>query len=83
MRELKGIGATNADANRQRGLTGPARLRAMLRGYEAFRRDDGRYPATWEVVYASAWAPDEGQPIRTEHGEEASVSISSLKVRRR
>ncbi len=43
----------------------------------------GGQEVTWEVVYATAWAPDEGQPIRTDRGEEASVSISSLKVRRR
>jgi malonyl-CoA O-methyltransferase len=83
MAELKGIGATNAAAERARGLTGLTRWRAMLAGYEAFRQADGRYPATWEVVYASAWAPDEGQPIRTNFGEEASVSVASLKVRRR
>lgn len=52
-------------------------------GYGEFRREDGLYPATWEVVYASAWAPDEGQPIRTGQGEEASVSVASLNIRRR
>lgn len=83
LQELKGIGATNAVSDRSRGLTAPARLRAALTAYEPFRQGDGRYPATWEVVYASAWAPDEGQPIRTDHGEEASISIASLKVRQR
>jgi malonyl-CoA O-methyltransferase len=83
MRELQGIGATNADADRLRSLTAPGKLRAMLKAYEAYRQDDGLYPATWEVVYASAWAPEEGQPIRGEHGEEASISVSNLKIRRR
>ncbi len=81
--ELKGIGATNADQQRPRGLTSPARLRSALSAYEAFRQPDGRYPATWEVVYASAWAPEHGQPVRSEHGEEASIPVSSLRVRRR
>lgn len=83
MAELKGIGAANAAGQRQRGLTGRGRMRAMLQAYEASRLADGRYPATWEVVYASAWAPEEGQPIRTDHGEEASVLIDSLKIRQR
>ncbi len=83
LHELKGIGATNAVVDRSRGLTTPARLRAALTAYESFRQNDGRYPATWEVVYASAWAPDEGQPIRTDSGEEASMSISNLKIRQR
>jgi malonyl-CoA O-methyltransferase len=83
MAELKGIGAANAAGQRQRGLTGRGRMQAMLAAYEAFRQSDGRYPATWEVVYASAWAPAEGQPIRTELGEEASMSVDNLKIRRR
>jgi malonyl-CoA O-methyltransferase len=38
---------------------------------------------TWEMLYATAWSPDEGQPIRTESGEEASVSAAGLAVRKR
>jgi malonyl-CoA O-methyltransferase len=83
LRELKGLGATNADEARRRGLMPPARLRAALAAYEAFRLDDGRYPATWEVVYASAWAPEHGQPMRDGQGEIASVPVSSLKVLKR
>lgn len=79
--ELKAIGATNADDARPRALTGPSRLKAMLKNYEALQMRDGRYPATWEVVYASAWAPEEGQPIRTEFGEEAAVTIETLRNR--
>lgn len=48
--------------------------------------DGGRIDSlavTWEVLYATAWAPDEGQPIRGERGEEASVPVASLGVRRR
>lgn len=38
---------------------------------------------TWEMLYATAWSPDEGQPIRTDRGEEASISAASLGVRKR
>ena len=47
--DLKGLGATNADVERARGLTGKARFQAMLDAYDAHRRD-GRIPATWEIV---------------------------------
>ena len=57
MRDLKGIGAHNAGRDRPRGLTGPRRLAALEAAYEAHRRD-GRLPATYEVVYGHAWAPD-------------------------
>ncbi|MFU8878146.1 MAG: methyltransferase domain-containing protein [Wenzhouxiangellaceae bacterium] len=45
--------------------------------------DQGRVRAEWEAVYGSAWAPQEGAPIRTTHGEEASVSVASIGRRRR
>lgn len=81
LRELKNLGATHADPARRRGLTAPQRMRAMLEAYEAFRQPDGRYPATWEVVYATAWGAPEGRPVRTAGGEEASFSVESLRRR--
>ena len=56
MRDLKDIGAHNANAGRPRGLTGKGTLARMTAAYEAFRRDD-RLPATFEVVYGQAWCP--------------------------
>lgn len=81
--ELRTIGATHAAADRNPGLTPPSKLRAMLEAYATQRGGDGRYPATWEVVYASAWAPEPGAPIRSIHGEEASVPVTSIGRRRR
>ena len=78
MRELKAIGASNADADRPRGLTGKARLQRMLAAYEPLRRD-GVLPATYEVIYAQAFAPAEGQPRRTPQGEIATFSPDSLR----
>jgi len=82
MRELKAIGATNADASRLRGLTGPARWRRAIEAYEAFR-SDGRLPATYEVIYAHAWAPDSGQPRRSGGTEIASFPVDRLRGSRR
>lgn len=56
MHDIKAWGAYNATAGRPRGLMGRSRLQALRRAYEAFRRD-GRLPATYEVVYGTAWAP--------------------------
>jgi malonyl-CoA O-methyltransferase len=58
MRDLKAIGARNANAGRPRGLTGKRALAAMVGAYESCRRD-GRLPATYEVVYGQAWCPTE------------------------
>jgi malonyl-CoA O-methyltransferase len=82
LRELKGLGATNADATRARGLTGKAHYKRMLEAYETLRVD-GRIPATWEVVTAHAWGPAPGQSRRSGGGEIASFPIDSLRGSRR
>jgi malonyl-CoA O-methyltransferase len=82
MRELRAIGATNALSARRRTLTGRARFAAAARAYEAMR-DDAGLPATWEVVYAQAWAPPPGAPIREGDFEVSSVPVSAIPVRRR
>ena len=56
MRELKAIGAHNVNAGRRRALTGRAALGRMVAAYEPLRGPAG-LPATYEVVYGAAWAP--------------------------
>ncbi|HEY0199568.1 MAG TPA: malonyl-ACP O-methyltransferase BioC [Rhodanobacter sp.] len=83
LEELQGLGATNADHTRIRGLTGKMRYRRMLAAYETMRVD-GRIPATWEVVSAHAWGPPQGQGRRgADGGEVASFSVDSLRGTRR
>ena len=60
MHDLKVLGAHNVDAARPRGLTGKGRMQAMRAAYEQFRVD-GRLPASYEVVYGHAWAPQQAQ----------------------
>jgi malonyl-CoA O-methyltransferase len=83
MGELRAIGATNALATRRRSLTGRARFAAAGKAYELLRNGEGRLPSSWEVLYAQAWAPEPGAPIR-EHGHDvAAVPVSAIPVRRR
>jgi malonyl-CoA O-methyltransferase len=82
MRELKAIGASNADVARDRGLGGKARLARVLAAYEALRRD-GEIPATYEVIYAQAFGPEPGQPRRGRGGELATFPVASLRGSRR
>lgn len=83
LRELQGLGATNADTTRERGLTGKRHYRQMLEAYETMRVD-GRVPATWEVVTAHAWGPAAGQSRRMKGGGEiASFAVDSLRGSRR
>ena len=75
--------ATTAWATRRRCLPGRARFARAAAANEPWRRDDGQLPATWEVIYAHAWGPPPGAPIRTGGVDEVSVPLSSIKVRRR
>jgi malonyl-CoA O-methyltransferase len=83
MRELKAIGAGNALSARRRSLTGKRRMLEAIAGYERFRGDDGRVPATYEVVYAMAFGPAPGQPLRGSGGEVAYIPANRIPVRRR
>jgi len=78
MRELHAIGAGNADAQRTRALTGKAHLARVVAAYETFRAD-GVLPATYEVVYAQALAPDPGQPRRHGGADIATFSVDRLR----
>jgi len=71
MRELKQLGAHNASAQRSQQLTGKTQFKSMLRNYEQFRLN-GTYPATYEVVYGHAWAPE---PVKTSTTTDVTVSF--------
>lgn len=82
MRELKALGAHNSDQQRFRGLTGKKAFQQMREAYQDFYQD-GRAPATWEIVYGACWGPQEGQPIRSSEGEVATFSVAALRGNRR
>jgi malonyl-CoA O-methyltransferase len=74
--DLKATGAHNSTAGRARGLTTPRKFAAMQAAYEEFRQD-GRLPATFEVVFAHAWAPV--RAARRGLTEPTSVSLEEIK----
>lgn len=49
--ELKALGAHNLNPGRPGGLTGPARIRALVDAYERCRQPQG-LPATYQVIHA-------------------------------
>ncbi len=61
--DLRGMGETNAVAERRRGMTRRATLFAALSGYrERFAGPDGRLPATFHLLTLTGWAPHPSQP---------------------
>ena len=54
--DLRALGATNAMTGRRRSLTGKNRWQAFADAYHSSAQRQGRLQATFEVVYAVAWA---------------------------
>jgi malonyl-CoA O-methyltransferase len=75
MKDLKYIGASNALASRSRGLVGRQRFQQLEQAYEKWRVD-GRLPASYEVVYGTAWS---GQSSREGM---ATIAIEDIGKRR-
>jgi NADH dehydrogenase [ubiquinone] 1 alpha subcomplex assembly factor 5 len=63
MRDLRGMGETNALAARRRnGLRRATLARAALIYAERFGDGDGRIPASFEILFLCGWAPHPSQP---------------------
>ncbi len=57
MHDLKAIGAHNVTHGRQRGLMGKGIWQQVTAQYETLRQQ-GKLPATYEIVYGHAWKPE-------------------------
>jgi malonyl-CoA O-methyltransferase len=79
MRDLKAIGSQNATRSRPRGLTGRGRMAKLRAGYETFRRG-ARLPASFEVLYATAWGTAQPPPASVVDGE-TRIPVSSIRRR--
>ena len=64
MLDLKQIGAHNVKGTRRRGLMGKGVWARLIEAYDRMRQE-GKLPATYEVVYGHAWKP---QPRVTDDG---------------
>ena len=79
MKDLKTLGASNADDDRSKGLTGKNKIKSLKSAYEKYRTE-GRLPVTYEIVYGHAWTPLQETPADSLPNE-AYFPISSLKTR--
>jgi malonyl-CoA O-methyltransferase len=53
--DLKNTGSSNADIDRRRGLMTAAQLRRLEKVYREHGFEDGRFVASYEIVYGHAW----------------------------
>ena len=79
MADLRGMGETNAVADRRKAFT---RRATLLRAAELYAErhggPDGRLPATFQVIYMTAWAPDASQPQPLAPGSAKSRLATAL-----
>ncbi len=74
LKDLQDTGATNHLEQRARGLMTRRRLNDVMREYEKFVLPNGKYPASYEVIYGHGWKQslvastqnnvNEWQPVR-------------------
>ena len=74
LRDLQQTGATNHLEQRTRGLMTRQRLDDVMQEYKKFVLPNGKYPASYEVIYGHGWkqsqlpstqnSADEWQPVR-------------------
>jgi NADH dehydrogenase [ubiquinone] 1 alpha subcomplex assembly factor 5 len=80
MRDLRGMGETNALAARRRGGLRRATLaRAGALYAERFGDRDGRIPASFEILFLCGWAPHPSQPQPLRRGSATSRLADALK----
>jgi len=80
LRDLRGMGETNALGARRRNFTRRATLaRAALIYAERFGEADGRIPATFEVLFLCGWAPHPSQPKPLPRGSATTRLVDAFK----
>lgn len=78
MQDLRGLGAHNVHRERRRTLTGKQRFGQMRTEYEK-RMENGKLPATYELIYGHAWVG--GGTAPQERRDSGLFSISLDRVR--
>lgn len=78
MRDLRAMGEGNALAGRLRRPTGRSVLMRCAEIYTESFMEDGRIPATFELIFLSGWAPDASQPQPLRPGSAAARLADAL-----
>lgn len=77
--DIRGMGEANATIERRKRFTRRSTVfDALLRYRDAYAGDDGRVPATVQVIYLTAWAPDPSQPKPLRRGSAQSSLAAAL-----
>ena len=81
MTEIRSWGAVNAARARRRGLTGRRQFAALEAAYQRQASPQGKLPASWELLYASAFAaadPIDVTSAATEIPHEHAIPLGKI-----
>ncbi|MBL8658560.1 MAG: methyltransferase domain-containing protein [Rhodospirillales bacterium] len=77
--DIRGMGEANVAIERRRQFARRATLfDAVARYRDRYADDRGRIPATFQVIYLTAWAPDPSQPKPLRRGSARSSLAAAL-----
>lgn len=82
LRELWATGVGIIAGEGLQDVIGGAGPEQFAGAYEHFRRES-RCPVTFEIIYGTAFAPEEGQPVKTPEGDVATFSVAALRSKSR
>ena len=82
LRELQATGIGMIAGQGLRDVIGGTGFDQFAGAYEPYRREC-RCPVTFEIIYGTAFAPEEGQPVKTPAGDVATFSVDALRVKSR
>ena len=78
--ELEATGITVIGGENWRDAIGASGTDQLSEAYARSQSGD-RFPAVFEITYGTAFAPEEGQPVKTTEGDVATFSVDSLRVK--
>ena len=77
IKDLRESGSQNLSPKRRRTLTGKHRWQQFINTYQAQLDEDGKVPASYEIIYAHAWQTQPKQK-RSADGSEISIPIENI-----
>jgi len=78
--ELEATGITAIGGENWRDAIDASGTEQLSEAYARSQSDD-RFPAVFEITYGTAFAPEEGQPVKTAEGDVATFSVDSLRAK--
>lgn len=76
--DLKQLGASNFNQGRSQGLMGKHKFNQFKQNYTCKYASSGKIPATFEIVFAHAFIPEQKISLKKRTLEEISIPISSI-----